>query len=130
MERVVERCAGLDVHRDTVTACVRVPGKEGERGQEVRTFGTTTRQLLELRGWLAEYGVTRVGMESTGVYWKPVLYLLEDDFQCWLINATHLHRVPGRKPTSKTPSGSVSWWSSGWCGPASSHHARFGSCAI
>ncbi|HZY57928.1 MAG TPA: IS110 family transposase [Rubrobacteraceae bacterium] len=97
MERVVERAAGLDVHRDTVTACVRLPAEGGGRRQEVDTFATTTRQLLRLRDWLAEHGVTRVGMESTGIYWKPVFYLLEGDFECWLINAQHLHHVPGRK---------------------------------
>ncbi|MDQ3932031.1 MAG: hypothetical protein M3252_04235 [Actinomycetota bacterium] len=73
MERVVERAAGLDVHRDTVTACVRLPAEGGGRRQEVDTFATTTRQLLRLRDWLAEHGVTRVGMESTGIYWKPVV---------------------------------------------------------
>jgi transposase len=97
MERVVERCAGLDVHRDTVTACVRVPGVDGERVQELREFGTTTVELLALRDWLMAWGVTVVAMESTGVYWKPVFYLLEDDFECWLLNAKHLKNVPGRK---------------------------------
>ena len=84
MERVVERCAGLDVHRDTVTACVRVPGVDGGRVQELREFGTTTVELLALRDWLMAWGVTVVAMESTGVYWKPVFYLVEDDIECWL----------------------------------------------
>lgn len=97
MERFVERCAGLDVHRDTVTACVRVPGDRGKRRQEIETFATTTRGLLALRDWLAAFGVTLVGMEATGVYWKPIFYTLEDDFECWLINATHIKQVPGRK---------------------------------
>jgi transposase len=97
MKRMVERCAGLDVHRDTVTACVRLPGEDGERSEEVRTFGTTTRQLLALRDWLAGLGVTVVGLESTGVYWKPVYYILEEDFDTQLLNAQHLHHVPGRK---------------------------------
>ena len=72
MDRVVERCAGLDVHKDSVAATVRVPGSAtGERLQETRTFSTTTRGLVTLADWLASYGVTLVGMESTGVYWKP-----------------------------------------------------------
>lgn len=97
MERMIERCAGLDVHRDTVAACVRVPGPQGERDKHVRTFGTTTAELLTLRDWLAAHGVTHVAMESTGVYWKPVYYVLEDAFDCLLVNAAHLKHVPGRK---------------------------------
>ena len=97
MDRLVERCAGLDVHNDSVAASVRVPGTGGEREQETRTFAATTRGLLALADWLASYGVTRVGMESTGVYWKPVYYLLEERFECWLLNAQHLRNVPGRK---------------------------------
>jgi transposase len=97
MERQVERCAGLDVHRDTVAACVRVPGARGERAQHVRTFGTTAAELLLLRDWLQAHGVTDVAMESTGVYWKPVFYVLEADFTCLLVNAAHIKQVPGRK---------------------------------
>ena len=97
---IVERCAGLDVHRDTVVATVRVPGSgksRRRRVQETRTFGTTIGQLERLSEWLAECGVTRVGMESTGCYWKTVFYALEDRFDCWLVNAKHLRNVPGRK---------------------------------
>jgi transposase len=101
MDRIVDRCAGLDVHKDSVTACVRVPGAHGNRHQEIQTFGTTTRSLLALRDWLAAHGVTVVGMESTGVYWKPVYALLEDDFEPWLLNAHHLKAVPGRKTDLK-----------------------------
>jgi len=97
MDRLIERCAGLDVHKATVTACVRVPGETGGRHQDIRTFSTTTAGLLTLRDWLASYGVTLVGMESTGIYWRAVYYLLEDDFTCWLLNAQHLRNVPGRK---------------------------------
>lgn len=97
MELLVERCAGLDVHKKSVTACVRVPGDGGTRCQETRTFGTTTRQLALLGDWLASCGATTVGMESTGVYWRPVYYALEGRFECWLVNAQHLHNVPGRK---------------------------------
>jgi len=97
MERQIEWCCGLDVHRDTVAACVRVPGPNGRREQEVRTFGTTAAELLALRNWLEARGVTHVAMESTGVYWKPVFYGLEDAFTCLLVNATHIKQVPGRK---------------------------------
>ena len=95
MDQLIERCGGLDVHRDTVAACVRVPGPNGKRQQEVRTFGTTAAELL--RDWLEAHGVTHVAMESTGVYWKPVFYVLEDAFTCLLVNATHIKQVPGRK---------------------------------
>lgn len=97
MEQQVEQCCGLDVHRDTVAACVRTSGPNGQRQQEVRTFGTTTAELLALRDWLEAHGVTHVAMESTGVYWKPVFYVLEDGFMCLLVNATHMKQVPGRK---------------------------------
>lgn len=97
MERLIERGCGLDVHRDTVAACVRVPGGKGQREQHVRTFGTTAGELLALRDWLEAHGVTHVAMESTGVYWKPVFYVLEDAFTCLLVNAAHIKQVPGRK---------------------------------
>lgn len=97
MERVIERAAGLDVHKKTITACVRVPGATRERVQDVQTFGTTAAQLLALRDWLAAHDVTHVAMESTGVYWKPVYYVLEERFACLLVNAAHVKQVPGRK---------------------------------
>ena len=97
METVNDRCAGLDVHKASVTACVRVPVAGGGREQHLATFGATTAELLALRDWLVGYGVTVVGMEATGVYWKPVYYVLEEALQCWLLNARHLHNVPGRK---------------------------------
>jgi transposase len=97
---LVERCAGLDVHRDTVVATVRVPATakgRPQREQSTRTFATTTAGIIALGDWLGEQRITRVGRESTGVYWKPVSYLLEDALEVWLINAEHLHNVPGRK---------------------------------
>jgi len=97
MDLVVERCAGLDVHKDTVVACVRTPGAGRRREQTIVTFGTTTTQLLALRDWLVANGVTLVGMESTGVYWKPVYFVLEEVVECWVLNAQHLRNVPGRK---------------------------------
>ena len=71
MERIIERGCGLDVHKKSIAACVRIPGANGQRTQEVRTFGTTATELLALRDWLQGHGVTHVAMESTGVYWKP-----------------------------------------------------------
>jgi transposase len=97
MDRIVERCAGLDVHKDSLTACVHTPAAGGRREQQTRTFRTSTRGLVALADWLRSHGVTLVGMESTGVYWRPVFYLLEDEFECWLLNAQHLRNVPGRK---------------------------------
>jgi transposase len=97
MDRILEWVAGLDVHKKTVTACVRVPGPHGMRRPEVRTFGTTVPELLTLREWLVTHGVTHVAMESTGVYWKPVFYVLEEVVTCVLANAAHIVQVPGRK---------------------------------
>ena len=97
MEQVFERVCGLDVHKATIAACVRVPDGKGKRAQYVQTFGTTTADLLALRDWLEAHGVTHVAMESTGVYWKPVYYVLEERVTCLLVNATHVSKVPGRK---------------------------------
>src|SRR5919197_3546336 len=97
METLIERVAALDVHKDSLVACVRVPGKGRRRRQQKRSFRTTTAGLLVLLDWLRSFGVTVVAMESTGCYWKPVYYLLEDHFDCQLLNAQHLRNVPGRK---------------------------------
>ncbi|WP_239381691.1 IS110 family transposase [Frankia sp. CIT1] len=97
MDVLIDRVAGLDVHRDTVVAAVRAPGRGGARRSEVRTFATTGAGLTRLADWLTGERVSLVGMESTGVYWKPVFYLLENSFECWLLNAQHMHNVPGRK---------------------------------
>lgn len=97
MEVIHRRCAGLDVHKKTVVACVRlVVGEEVRR--EVRTFGTTTAELVALSAWLTENGVTHIAMEATGVYWKPVWHILSDgEFELVLANAAHIKNVPGRK---------------------------------
>jgi transposase len=87
----------LDVHKASLTACVRILDEDGALHQEIREFATTTRGLLLLRDWLASFGVGLVGMEATGVYWKPIYYMLEEDFELWLLNARHLKNVPGRK---------------------------------
>jgi len=97
MDVLYPRCAGLDVHKDTVVACVRVAdGAEVRR--EVRTFATTTPGLLEMSAWLSEHGCTHIAMEATGVYWKPVWHVLSDgEFTLILANAAHVKNVPGRK---------------------------------
>jgi transposase len=101
MEIVHSCCAGLDVHKKSVTACVHRVSADGEFTHETRTFSTVTSALLALGDWLAEKGVRQVAMESTGVYWKPVFHLLEDRFEVMLINAQHIKRVPGRKTDVK-----------------------------
>jgi transposase len=94
MDVVVERCAGLDVHRDNVVATVRVPSDDRRRWlRKTPTFKATLAGLKDLGEWLAGFGVTLVGMEAAGVYWKTVFYALEDRFECWLLNAQHLHNV-------------------------------------
>jgi len=97
MEVLHPHCAGLDVHKDTVVACVRHM-VNGSVEREVRTFKTTTKELLALSDWLAGEGCTHVAMEATGVYWKPVWHVLSDgDFVLVLANAAHVKNVPGRK---------------------------------
>jgi transposase len=97
MDRLIERCAGIDVHQRTMVATVRVPAADGGRAVITQTFGTMTADLLVLREWLQAHRVTHVAMESTGVYWRPLYYLLEEDFTMLLINMQHLTHVPGRK---------------------------------
>jgi transposase len=98
VELVHQRCAGLDVAKDEVVACVRVPDGHGGRDQEVRTFPTFTSGLEALAGWLAGEGVTQVVMEATGQYWKPIWYVLEErGFELLLVNARHVKILPGRK---------------------------------
>lgn len=101
MDVVIARVAGLDVHKMTVVATVRVPGDDGRRRVVTETFGTMTPDLIALREWLQAYGVTQVALESTGVYWKPVYYVLEGAFELLLINMRALKHVPGRKTDVK-----------------------------
>jgi transposase len=101
MEVMIERCAGLDVHQATVVACVRIRDGGKRARREVRTFGTMTHELEELRDWLSEHGVTHVGMESTSVYWRPVYAVLEGHFELIVGNARHIRNVPGRKTDVK-----------------------------
>src|SRR5437588_4879626 len=97
MELQHARCCGLDVHKNTVVACLRLV-HDGKAATEVRTFGTTTAELLGLSEWLACNECTHVAMEATGVYWKPVWHILDDgEFVLVLANAAHVKNVPGRK---------------------------------
>lgn len=97
MEVLYPHCAGLDVHKETVVACVRHMN-EGKVSQTVRTFLTTTRELMVLSEWLLAESVTHIAMEATGVYWKPVWHILSDgEFRLTLANAAHVKNVPGRK---------------------------------
>jgi transposase len=100
---LVARVAALDIGKAELVCCVRVPheGKPGRRRQEVRTFATTTRSLLELRDWLAGQGVSLCVMEATSTYWKPPFYLLEDEIECWVVNARDVKNVPGRPKTDR-----------------------------
>lgn len=107
MDVIVARCAGLDVHKNTVMACVRAPKPEGGRGSTVRRFHTFTSSLRELRDWLVAEAVTRVAMEATGVYWKPVWHVLEEvpELELLLANAHAVKNMPGRK----TDVGDAEW---------------------
>jgi len=100
---LVARVAALDIGKAELVACVRVPheARPGRRRQEIRTFATTTRSLLELRDWLICLGVSLCVMEATSTYWKPPFYLLEDAVECWVVNARDVKNVPGRPKTDR-----------------------------
>src|SRR5215208_2104387 len=101
MDPIVERCCGLDVHQATVVACLLVGRADQKPRKEIRTFSAVTRGLLELRDWLLAEGCTHVGMESTGIYWKPVYAVLEGSFELIVGNARHIRNGPGRKTDVK-----------------------------
>lgn len=101
LDVMFKQCAGLDVHKKSVTACVLIPGKKGKVRRGVKTFGTTTKSLQGLKSWLLEMGVTHAAMESTGVYWKPVYNILQGEIEVWVVNAQHIKQVPGRKTDVK-----------------------------
>lgn len=101
MEAMIERCAGLDVHQETVVACVLFGSLDKKPNKEIQTFPTTTSGLLALSDWLSSHKITDAVMESTGVYWKPVWNVIECDFQLILANAQHVKNVPGRKTDVK-----------------------------
>jgi transposase len=93
MDVIVERPGALDVHNASVMACVRLPGEGRRRVESVAEFQTTAQGLLALRDWLEAHQVTKVAMEATGVYWKPVWAVLEERFECLLVNARHVKQV-------------------------------------
>lgn len=101
MDLIYACCAGLDVHKKTVAACVRRAAADGQDSREVRTYRTMTADLIAMADWLAAEGVSHVAMESTGVYWKPVFHMLEGRFEVLLVNAQHIKQVPGRKTDVK-----------------------------
>jgi transposase len=97
MENVFPCCAGLDIHKESVEACVRRLEPKGQLHQPILHWGTMTRDLRAMADWMTAQGVTRVAMESTGVYWKPIYNILESRFTVLLVNARHLKQVPGHK---------------------------------
>lgn len=101
MNLLYERCAGLDVHKRNVLVCATTPDSQGQRHKERRTFSTMTPELLRMRHWLQDLGVTHVAMESTGVFWKPIFNILEGHMEVLVVNAQHLKAVPGRKTDVK-----------------------------
>lgn len=101
MDTMHRCCAGLDVHKKTIAACVRRVDENGKLHEEVRTFATMTGDLLALCDWMTSQGVTHVAMESTGVFWKPIFNILEGNFEVLLVNARHIKQVPGRKTDVK-----------------------------
>ena len=106
MEVVYERCAGLDVGKDEVVACIRVPDGAGGRRQQVHTYKTFSSGLVSLAEWLQDHGVTQVVLEATGQYWKPIWYVLEErGLELLLVNARHVKLLPGRK----TDVGDAAW---------------------
>jgi len=129
VELLHERCAGLDIGKKDLKACVRTPSPSGKRSrrQEIRTFAATTNALLELRDWLVAEKVTLVVLEATGDYWRGAFYLLEDCLNVILVNAAHAKGLPGRK-TDLLRRGCVRWVSVDYCGPRSCPRSRSGSC--
>jgi transposase len=101
MQTLIERGCGLDVHQATVVACLLMVRRDGRVQKQMRTFGTTTRELVGLREWLLSEGCTQVAMESTGVYWKPIYAILEGALEIVVANAQHIKKVPGRKTDVK-----------------------------
>jgi transposase len=101
MQVVHERCAGLDVHKKSIFGCVLWFDEKGDKQQEIRSFGAMTAELLQLADWLKQHQVTHVAMEATGVYWRPVWAILEDQFELILVNPHHVKAIPGRKTDAK-----------------------------
>lgn len=100
MEEMLERCCGLDVHKESITACVMI-GHGKQQFKEIQTFLTFTSDIRALGEWLRSHQIERVAMESTGIYWKPIFNILEEGFDLYLVNAQHVKQVPGRKTDVK-----------------------------
>lgn len=100
MEEILDKCCGLDVHRDTIAACVMI-GNGSQKKKEVRTFSTFTNDIRALAKWLKSLDIRHVAVESTGIYWKPIFKVFESDFEVILVNARHVKNVPGRKTDVK-----------------------------
>lgn len=101
MEVLYPRCSGLDVHKRFLIACLSCVQADGQRHKELRRCSTMTGEVLALKAWLKAAGCSHIAMESTGVYWKPIYHLLEDQFEIVLVNAQHMKAVPGRKTDVK-----------------------------
>lgn len=100
MEEIYEKCCGLDVHRDSITACIMI-GYGNQKRKIIKTFTTFTRDINELASWLKSFNIQQVAIESTGIYWKPIFNVFEGDFEVILVNAQHVKNVPGRKTDVK-----------------------------
>lgn len=101
MEAIFERCCGIDVHKETLTACIMIGDKGKITKKEIRTYSTMTEEIEQLRDWLKSEDVTHVAIESTGIYWRPIFNILEEDLEIILANARHIKNVPGRKTDVK-----------------------------
>jgi hypothetical protein len=129
MRRVLERCAALDVHKKQVTACARILKPGGELDELIVEFSTMAADLLALRDWLKQLGVTHVEMEATGVYWKPVYYALEDDFELLLVERSAREERPRSQDRYRRCAVALaSSWNAVCSGRASCRPNRSGSC--
>lgn len=100
MEELLDKCCGLDVHRDTIVACVMI-GNGTQKRKQFKTFSTFTEDIRELANWLKSLQVYHIAVESTGIYWKPIFNIFDGDFDVCLVNAQHVKNVPGRKTDIK-----------------------------
>jgi transposase len=131
MDVLYPYCAGIDVHKKTLSVCVLTPGAPSKPQQQVREYGTTTRELLELADWLLQNQVTHVGMESTGVYGKPIWNILEAaGFPLTLAHAQHVKTYPARRPTRPTVPGWHSYCAMDCCRGASCPQPRCANSGI
>jgi transposase len=130
MQILVERGCGLDVHQATIVACLLIVLKNGTAQKQMRTFGTTTRELISLREWLLSEGCTHLAMESTGVYWKPIYAILEGAFHIVVANAQQVKKVPGRKTDVKDAEWLADLLCHGLLRSSFVPPHRFASCAI